>query len=207
MESIKRIRSERVAMASTRSLSLLFAFAGTVLFGAAGLHAARAAPQDQGMAAMPMAGMNMGGKKVASQPAASALGIKGETRITVYVLPGTNGLGFTGPDKAHHDTMVPSGFVLRKGARVTLTVVNLDDMKHSITAPGLGVNIIVEAGVERKNGTIAPTTTTFTFVPARAGEFRWYCVFPCDMPQHWAMSASYDGPDRDGFMAGIIRVL
>ena len=137
-----------------------------------------------------------------SQPVLSALGIKRETHFTVYVLPGSNGVGFTGPDKAHHDTMVPSSFVLRKGTRVTFTVVNLDDMKHSITAPGLGVNIIIKAGVERKNGTIAPSTTTYTFIPAKAGEFRWYCVFPCDMPQHWAMSASYDGPDRDGFMAG-----
>jgi heme/copper-type cytochrome/quinol oxidase subunit 2 len=153
--------------------------------------------------------MDMGGKKAGSQATVnvSALGIEAETHITVYVLPGTNGLGFTGPDNAHHDTMVPSSFVLRKGARVSVTVVNLDDMKHSITAPGLGVSIMIKAGVDRKNGSIAPSTTRYTFTPAKAGEFRWYCVFPCDMPQHWAMSASYDGPGRDGFMAGIIRVL
>ena len=193
-------------MLRTRPPSLLLALASAAILGATSLHHARAAPQDQGMS---MPGMDMGGKKVGSQQPAdgSALGIKGETHITVYVLPGSNGVGFTGPDKAHHDTMVPSSFVLRKGTRVTFTVVNLDDMKHSISAPGLGVNIIVNAGVDRKNGTIAPSTTTYTFTPAKAGEFRWYCVFPCDMPQHWAMTASYDGPDRDGFMAGIIRVL
>lgn len=193
-------------MPRTRSLSLLLALASAAVLSAAGLQLARAAPQEQGMS---MPGMDMGGKKVGSQQAAdvSALGIKGETHITVYVLPGSNGVGFTGPDKAHHDTMVPSGFVLRKGTRVTFTVVNLDDMKHSITAPGLGVNIIIKAGVDGRNGTIAPSTTTYTFIPAKAGEFRWYCVFPCDMPRHWAMSASYDGPDRDGFMAGIVRVL
>jgi heme/copper-type cytochrome/quinol oxidase subunit 2 len=207
MESIKRIESEWVAVPRTRSLSLLLALASALFVGWAGLQPVQAAPQDHGMAGMSMPGMNMGGRKVGSQQAASALGVKAETHITVYVLPGTNGLGFIGPDKAHHDTMVPSSFVLRKGTRVTLTVVNLDDMKHSITASGLGVNMIVAAGVDRKNGTIAPTATTFTFVPAKAGEFRWYCIFPCDMPQHWAMSASYDGPDRDGFMAGIIRVL
>ena len=194
-------------MPRTRSLSLLLVLAGAVLLITAGLNSARAARQDQGMAGMSMPGMKMGGRKVGSQPGVdvSALGIP--DHITVYVLPDANGLGFVGPDKAHHDTIVPSSFVLRKGARVTLTVVNLDEMKHSITAPGLGINFIIKAGVERKNGTIAPTTTTFTFVPAKAGEFRWYCVFPCDMPGHWAMSASYDGPDRDGFMAGIIRVL
>jgi hypothetical protein len=193
-------------MPRIRSLSLLLALASVVVLNAAGLQPARAAPQDQGMS---MPGMDMGGKKLGSQQAAdlSALGIKGETHITVYVLPGSNGLGFIGPDKAHHDTMVPSSFVLRKGTRVTFTVVNLDDMKHSITAPGLGVNIIIKAGVDGRNGAVAPTTTTYTFIPAKAGEFRWHCIFPCDMPRHWAMSASYDGPDRDGFMAGIIRVL
>jgi heme/copper-type cytochrome/quinol oxidase subunit 2 len=196
-----------VAMPRTRSPSLLLALAGAVVLGATGLLPALGAPQDQGMSSMP--GMDMGGKKAGSQSPVdvSALGIKADAHITVYVLPGDNGIGFTGPDKAHHDTMVPSSFVLRKGARVTVTVVNLDEMKHSITAPGLGVNIIIKAAVAGRNGTLVPSTTTYTFVPARAGEFRWYCVFPCDMPLHWAMSASYDGPDRDGFMAGIIRVL
>jgi heme/copper-type cytochrome/quinol oxidase subunit 2 len=194
-------------MLRTRSLALLLALAAPLLFVTAGKNRAQAAPQDQGMAGMSMPGMDMGDKKVGSQAGvdASTLGIP--THITVYVLPDANGLGFIGPDKAHHDTMVPSSFVLRKGARVTLTVVNLDEMRHSITAPGLGINFIIKAGVERRNGTIAPTTTTFTFVPAKAGEFRWYCIFPCDMPGHWAMSASYDGPDRDGFMAGTFRVL
>ena len=193
-------------MPRTRSLSRLLALASAAVLSAACLHLVRAAPQDQGMS---MRGMDMGGRKIGSQQAAdvAALGIKGETHITVYVLPGSNGLGFTGPDQAHHDTMVPSSFVLRKGVRVTFTVINLDDMKHSITAPGLGINIVIKAGVDRKNGAIAPSTTTYSFVPAKAGEFRWYCIFPCDMPRHWAMSASYDGPDRDGFMAGIIRVL
>lgn len=194
-------------MLRTRSLSLILALVGAACVGGVGFQPVRAAPQDQSMPGMSMGGISRGGRKVGSQPDVdvSALGITGH--ITVYVLPGSSGLGFTGPDKAHHDTMVPSSFVLRKGVRVTLTVVDLDEMKHSITAPGLGVNFIIKAGVERKDGTIAPTTTTFTFVPAKAGEFRWYCIFPCDMPQHWAMSASYDGPDRDGFMAGIIRVL
>lgn len=203
-------------MLRTRSLILLLALASAAFVGMAGFRLARAAPQDKGMSmggmsmgGMSMSGMSMAGKKVGSQSTAdvSALGIAGQTHITVYVLPGSNGLGFTGRDKVHHDTMVPSSFVLREGSRVTFTVINLDDMKHSITAPGLGVNINIKAGVDRKNGTIAPSTTTYTFIPGKAGEFRWYCVFPCDMPQHWAMSASYDGPDRDGFMAGIIRVL
>ncbi|MGH8295959.1 MAG: hypothetical protein ACRETZ_10775 [Steroidobacteraceae bacterium] len=139
--------------------------------------------------------------------AAAALGIAGAQHITAYVLPGERGLGFTGPDGVHHDTMVPSSFVLRKGIPVTFTVVNLDDMRHSITAPGLGVNIVIKPGIDRRSGGITPSTTTYTFTPIKTGEFRWHCVFPCDMPSHWAMTASYDGPDRDGFMAGTIRVL
>ena len=181
-----------------------------VFLGAPGFDCAWAATQNEGM---PMTGishgaMSMGGPNAGSRPAVdgSALGITGAQHFTVYILPGASGLGFTGPDKAHHDTVVPSSFVLRKGVPVTFTVINLDDMSHSITAPGLGVNIIVKPGIDR-NGGVAPSTTTYTFIPAKVGEFRWFCVFPCDMPTHWAMTASYDGPDRDGFMAGIIRVL
>jgi heme/copper-type cytochrome/quinol oxidase subunit 2 len=198
-------------MLRIRSLSLVRTLTGAVFLAAVGFHPAWAASQDQGMSmpGMSQGAMSMGGRKVGSQPPVdlSALGINRAQHITVYVLPGGNGLGFTGPDTAHHDTMVPSSFVLRKGVPVTFTVINLDDMKHSITAPGLGVNMTIKPGVDRKNGDVAPSTTTFTFIPAKAGEFRWFCVFPCDMPQHWAMTASYDGPDRDGFMAGIIRVL
>jgi heme/copper-type cytochrome/quinol oxidase subunit 2 len=198
-------------MLRTRSLCLVLVLASAALLAAAAFCPASAASPDQGMSmgAMSHGAMSMGGRKEGGQPAGdtSGLGITGAQRITVYVLPGGSGLGFTGPDKAHHDTVVPSSFLLRKGVPVTVTVINLDDMRHSITAPGLGVNIIVKPGVDRRNGTVAPSSTLYTFIPAKAGQFRWFCVFPCDMPQHWAMSASYDGPDRDGFMAGIIRVL
>ena len=83
--------------------------------------------------------MSMGGPAVGSQPAfdVSAPRITGPQHVTVYVLPGGTGLGFAGPDKAHHDTAVPSSFVLRKGVAVTFTVMNFDDMNHPITAgPG-----------------------------------------------------------------------
>lgn len=198
-------------MIRTRSRFLLPGLAGAAFLAAAGCGPAWGALRNQGMSmgAMAHGSMSMDGRKGGTTQAAhaSALGIIAARHVIVYVLPGANGLGFTGPDKAHHDTMVPSSFVLRKGVAVTFTVINLDDMSHSITAPGLGINIIVKPGIDRSNGTVAPRTTTYTFTPAKAGEFRWYCVFPCDMPTHWAMSASYDGPDQDGFMAGIIRVL
>lgn len=209
--SILRYRPTGNAMLDTRSLLRVLALASAALFSAAAYPSAWAGTQEQGMSMAGMSqddmSMSMGARKGTRQPAAAALGIRGAQRITVYVLPGANGLGFTGPDKAHHDTMVPSSFVLRKGVPVTFTVINLDDMRHSISAPGLGVNITIKPGVDRKDGGIAPTKTTFTFTPAKAGEFRWYCLFPCDMPTHWAMSASYDGPGQNGFMAGVIRVL
>jgi heme/copper-type cytochrome/quinol oxidase subunit 2 len=196
-------------MGRVRSLTRALALAGAAFVAAPGHHRAWAAPLGQQMPGMPRGAMSMGVRNMVnpSDTAASALGITGAQHITLYVLPGGNGLGFTGPDKGHHDTLVPSSFVLRKGVPVTFTVINLDDMRHSITAPQLGVNVIIKPGIDRGDGGVAPTTTTYTFIPAKAGEFRWFCVFPCDMPTHWAMSASYDGPDRDGFMAGIIRVL
>lgn len=204
-------------MIRTRPLFRVFALAAAAFIGAtAGAAPAAAGPRPQstsmpGMSqgTMSMSGMTMRRRKASGEPAsaAAALGLTGAQRITVYVLPGGSGLGFTGPDKAHHDTMVPSSFVLRKGVPVTFTVINLDDMSHSITAPGLGVSVVIKPGTDRKDGGVTPSTTTYRFTPAKTGEFRWYCIFPCDMPNHWAMSASYDGPGRDGFMAGIIRVL
>jgi heme/copper-type cytochrome/quinol oxidase subunit 2 len=132
--------------------------------------------------------------------------------VTLYVLPGA--MGFTGPDKQHHDTIAPADFVLHRGVPVTFTVINHDDGMHTIFAPELDLNITIEAGVPAKNadGTenekvITPTTTTYTFTPQQRGEFRWQCVVMCDGPSHWAMSDDYDGPGRDGFMAGWIKVL
>ena len=193
-----------------RSCFRAFAPALVVGVGIATFSSSQAAAPGQSMPTTTLSRPSrpMGGRESAGRQtiAASALAIAGAQRITVYVLPGSGGLGFTGPDGAHHDTIVPSGFVLRKGVPVTFTVINLDDMSHSITAPRLGVNIVIKPGTDQKDGSVAPVTTTYTFTPAKAGEFRWFCVFPCDMPSHWAMSAGHDGPDRDGFMAGIIRV-
>jgi hypothetical protein len=143
-------------MLRTRSLCLVLVLASTALLARAGFPAAFAGAQDRGMSMLPMShgAMSMGGRKVGAQPVVevSRIGIAGLQHITVYVLPGGGGLGFTGPDKAHHDTIVPSSFVLRKGVPVSVTVINLDDMRDSITAPGLGVNIVVKAGGNRRNG-------------------------------------------------------
>ena len=207
-------------MPAMRPFRLTLALAGAGILCLVGCHVVRAAswaqqPPMNGTARGEMpSSMSMGPKSVTARnapkrprAAIAALGIAGEQHITVYVLPGGNGLGFSGPDGNHHDTMVPSSFVMRQGVPVTFTVINLDDMSHTITVPGLGVNIVIKPGIDGRDGAVSPSRTVYTFTPARAGEFRWFCVIPCDMPTHWAMSASYDGPDRDGFMAGIIRVL
>ena len=194
-----------------RSLLQPLALAGAAVLGTVVFYPGWAVPADRGisMNSMSRGATSVSGPQVASQPriVASELRIAGRQHITLYVLPSGSGLGFMGPDGAHHDTVVPSSFVLRKGVPVTFTVINLDDMSHSITAPGLGINIIVKPGVDRRNRGVSASVTAYTFTPAKLGEFRWFCVIPCDMPHHWAMSASSDGPDRDGYMAGIFRVL
>lgn len=198
-------------MFSIYSFRQVLALTLIAALGTAGFHPARASSLDQAtsMTGRPRGAMTMAAAKAGIRPAipASAVRFSRAQRITLYILPGGSRLGFIGPDHSHHDTVVPSTFVLWKGTQVIFTVINFDDMRHSITAPGLDVDIIVKPGKDRKGGDIAPATTTYTFTPTKTGEFRWFCVFPCDLPHHWAMSASYDGPDRDGFMAGIFRVL
>ena len=135
----------------------------------------------------------------ATAPAAS---VAAPVSLTFTVLTDETG-GLIGSDGKAHDTMIPANAVLQKGVPVTLSVVNHDDMVHTITAPGLGLNVIVKPA-KKVNGQIVPTTTTVTFTPTKAGQFRWHCNGPCDP---WTMKASFDGPDRDGFMAGYFVVL
>jgi len=122
--------------------------------------------------------------------------------ITMTVLTDETG-GLVGSDGKAHDTMIPSNLVLHKGVPVTIRVVNYDDMIHTITAPGLRLNLIVKPA-KKVNGKIVPTTSTVTFTPSKAGNFRWHCMGPCDP---WTMKASFDGKDRDGFMAGHFVVM
>jgi uncharacterized cupredoxin-like copper-binding protein len=145
-------------------------------------------------------------------------------KLTVYVMPGH--MGLLGPDGLHHDSIEPASFVLHKGVPVTISVINYDDAMHSITAPDLGVNIMIKPGVHTKGGEndqanaaedvdttpedgVKPTVTTYTFTPNKVGEFRWNCMIPCDggKTKHWAMSPGAGGPDQIGYMAGYFTVL
>ncbi len=139
---------------------------------------------------------------------ASAFGGVTSQNYTVYVLPG--GMGFMGPDNRHHDTIAPSNFVLKVGVPVTFTVINFDDGGHSITSTGLGLNIMINPGIDEADGSIKPVVTTYTFTPTKKGEFHWNCMVMCDggPTDHWAMSTAADGqPGRDGFMGGWFQVL
>ncbi len=128
--------------------------------------------------------------------------------LTLYVMP--DEMGLVGPDKQHHDSFLPSSFVLKAGEPVQLTIVNYDDTAHSITAPDLGLNIVVKPGTHvAGSDQVTPVTTTFTFTPTKKGQFRWHCIFPCDKGggKGWAMKPAFDGQDGDGFMAGYIEVI
>jgi plastocyanin len=114
-------------------------------------------------------------------------------------------LGIKGPDGLPHDIMVPSNFVVKAGVPVTLTVVNYDEGPHTITAPDIGLNLLMKAGKEQPDKSVLPVTTTFNFTVAKKGVFRWYCTLPCDEKHGaWDMKPGYSGPDKEGFMAGFI---
>ena len=86
---------------------------------------------------------------------------------------------------------MPATFTMKVGTTYQVTVVNYDDMPHTWTAPGLGVNAAIAAGSDS-----GPSTTTFTIHPTKAGTFAWYCATPCDS---WAMV-------HDGYMRGSVIV-
>lgn len=111
--------------------------------------------------------------------------------------------GMVGPDGNKHDTFVATNpKTIQVGKPVTISIQNMDEMPHSMTAPELGLNIVVPAAKDGKPGTV-----DFTFTPTRSGTFRWYCAIPCDGDsQGWAMTPSAQGFGREGFMAGTIKV-
>jgi plastocyanin len=100
--------------------------------------------------------------------------------------------GKKGSDGNWHDAYLPADFSVKAGATVKVTVYNYDDMPHTFTAPGLGVNAEIAAGSEGK-----PSKTTFTIdAPQEAGSFEWFCALPCDP---WSMT-------HFGFMKGHVTV-
>jgi hypothetical protein len=88
-----------------------------------------------------------------------------------------------GPEGEKHDAFTTTEFTVRVGQPQELKIDNTDEVPHSITAPGAGINIIV-----------MPGTHTYTLVVKKAGTYLWFCTFVCD---EWAMQ-------HPGYMSGYI---
>jgi hypothetical protein len=136
--------------------------------------------------------------------------------VQMYVLKGHNmpSMSLMGPDGKPHDAILPSTFAVKSGVPARLVITSYDVMPHSVTAPGLGLNVTIKAGKATGHmgmgemEMVTPVTTTVTFTPPKAGIFRWFCAMPCDDDaKYWAMGQGYSGPGKEGFMAGFIAVM
>ena len=144
-----------------------------------------------------------------AKPAAATTGdtsSEGTNAITVQVRPGS--ITMSGVDKAMHDAILPSSWVVKEGQKFTLTAINYDGGPHSITSPALGLSFTIAAGKENKTTkVVTPTTSTTTFTATKTGPFHWYCAFPCDGPSHLGMEIKgNDGRGYDTIMGGTIIV-
>jgi plastocyanin len=113
--------------------------------------------------------------------------------IDLTVFPGSR----FGSDGKMHDTFSPGNFTVVAGVPVTLTVYNYDDGTHTLTNSALGLNLQVKGSTKKG----VPMASTVTFTPAKAGDYEWQCMDPCDSEAGgWAMS-------HDGYMRGTIHVV
>lgn len=104
--------------------------------------------------------------------------------------------GKLGPGGVWHDAFLPADFTVHPGARVTVTVLNYDNMPHSFTASSLSPSTLMNQTIAAGSAT-APSTTTFTFTaPSSPGKYAWWCAMPCD-PYSMA---------HDGYMRGYVTV-
>lgn len=130
----------------------------------------------------------------------------GANAITLNVYPGS--ITMSGIDKAKHDAVLPSSWVVKKGQLFTVTVINYDGGTHSITAPDLGIDFLAKAGKEDPTTKkVTGVTSTFTFTATKTGDFHWYCKIPCDGPTHLGMETNgNNGIGYNEIMAGEIVV-
>jgi heme/copper-type cytochrome/quinol oxidase subunit 2 len=186
---------------TTRGLPILFALA-FLAFGlllATGRLGGSSSPATSpaGSASATMSGSSMG----MTTSGATSNGPRAAVVLDYKVVGADEGM--VGPDGNKHDTFMTTDLTtIQVGKPVTISIQNMDEMPHSMTAPELGLNIVVPAAKAGKAGTV-----DFTFTPTRAGTFRWYCAIPCDGDsQGWAMTPSAKGFGQEGFMAGTIHV-
>lgn len=91
-----------------------------------------------------------------------------------------------GPEGEKHDAFTTTEFTVGAGRPQQLVIDNTDDVPHSITAPGAGVNI-----------TVMPGTHAYTLTVKTPGRYLWFCAYVCD---EWAMQ-------HPGYMSGYINVV
>jgi len=95
--------------------------------------------------------------------------------------------GKPGPDGKRHDYMTTTDFTVKAGQTANLVIDNTDEGEHSITAPQIGVNIVIKPGIH-----------TYQLVVKEKGRFPWLCLIPCDSNANgWAMQHA-------GYMSGVI---
>jgi plastocyanin len=151
--------------------------------------------------ALAVAAGGLAGALIAAPLARANAAMMGQ-KVTLYIFRGKQGI--LGPDGKGHDAFVPSSFVVKAGSPVTVDFINYDEGPHTLTAPKLNLNIVVNPGKEVGND-VKPVTTTATFTVAQPGTYRWYCAVTCDAGGHgWAMEQGYAGPSKEGYMAGFI---
>lgn len=196
-------------LARATGLAVLATFATTAAW-------AQGMMMNGGMMHGGMMGQNMHGGMMSSAATANApSAAPGTLALNATQTPTANTImvsvmahALPGPDGKKHDAFMPSNFVVKEGQKVTFKIANYDEMPHSITAPGLNVNIAIPAAGTAANGKVTPSVTTYSFTPAHKGMVRWYCVTPCDgKAGGWAMAPGFDGMGRDGYMAGYFAVI
>ncbi|MCM2532351.1 hypothetical protein NDK43_08025 [Neobacillus pocheonensis] len=113
--------------------------------------------------------------------------------VSMVVNPGYK----LGPDGKMHDSFATGDITVKVEQPVEVTVYNLDQGEHSITAKDLGLNFVAKASAI--DG--VPAVSTFTFTPQKEGKFMWMCTIPCDDDaKGWAMS-------NDNNMMGYFNVV
>lgn len=148
-------------------------------------------------------GGSTGSTKAAHASAAGGTGAAQNVALKVVGSKLGKKLGYTTPDGKGHDTYIPANLHVKVGELVKVTVTNYDEGPHTFSAPQIGVSASIPGATNADKG--IPSKTTFTFVVKKAGKFRWYCALPCDRKaKGWAMTPGSSGPDRDGYMAGVV---
>jgi uncharacterized cupredoxin-like copper-binding protein len=113
--------------------------------------------------------------------------------VSMVVNPGYK----LGSDGKRHDSYAAGDITVKAGQPVKLTVYNLAQGEHSLTAKDLGLNFVAKAS--QKAG--VPAVSTFTFTPQKEGKFMWTCTIPCDVAaKGWALS-------NDNYMMGYFNVV